>query len=229
LLPLSFAKDAPPNLAKLVAAREAKAAAERDHYTYRQTFTLEEVPERRTTPGVYREVRDVIFSPEGEKTLRLVGSITNSLQRLRLTEEDFRDIYEVQSLLFVPDLLFLYETASKGEENMDGIDCWILKVRPRQVFSGQRLFEGLLWVDKRDYSIIRSEGRPVPQLRSKIAAKENLFPAFTTLREKIGEHWFPVSTHADDTLDFSTGPIRIKMTIRYRDYKRFGAESKVLP
>ena len=71
--------------------------------------------------------------------------------------------------------------------------------------------------------------RPVPQLRSKVAGKENLFPAFTTLRERIGENWFPVSTHADDTLDFSTGPIRIKMTIRYRDYKRFGAESKVLP
>ena len=66
-------------------------------------------------------------------------------------------------------------------------------------------------------------------VRSKVAGKENLFPAFTTLREKIGEHWFPLSTHADDTLDFSTGPIRIKMTIRYRDYKRFGAESKLIP
>jgi hypothetical protein len=212
-----------------VAAREAAAAAERDQYTYRQSFLLEEVPERRSKPGFYREVRDVIFSPEGEKTLKLVEAPANNLQRLRLTEEDFRDIYEVQSLLFVPDLLFRYETTTKGEEKMDGIDCWVLQVRPRQVFFGQRLFEGLFWVDQRDYSIIRSEGRPVPQLRSKVAGKENLFPAFTTIREKVGEHWFPVYTHADDTLDFSNGPIRIKMTIRYREYKRFSADSKLIP
>jgi hypothetical protein len=178
---------------------------------------------------MYREVRDVIFSPAGEKTLKLVEPQVDQLKRLRLTEEDFRDIYEVQSLLFIPELLFLYEATTKGEEVMDGIECWVLQVRPRQVFYGQRLFEGLFWIDQRDNSIIRSEGRPVPQLRSKVAGKENLFPAFTTVREKFGEHWFPVHTHADDTLDFSSGPIHIKMTIRYRDYKRFGAESKVLP
>jgi hypothetical protein len=225
----SFASEPPPNLARRVADREAAAAAARDHYTYRQTFLLEEVPERRTKPTLYREVRDIIFSPSGEKSLQLVEPVTNSLQRLRLTDEDFRDIYEVQSLLFVPDLMPVYQATPKGEENMDGIDCWVLQVRPRQIFSGQRLFEGMFWVDKRDYSIIRSEGRPVPQLRSKMAGKENLFPAFTTLREKVGDHWFPIYTHADETLDFSTGPIRVKMSIRYRDYKRFATESKVLP
>jgi hypothetical protein len=225
----AFARTAPPNLARLVANKEAAAAADRDHFTYRQTFILEEVPDRRAKPGVYREIRDVIFSPSGEKTLKLLEPPTNQLQRLRLTEEDFRDIYEVQSLLFIPDLLFLYDTNIKGEEVMDGIECWVLQVRPRQVFYGQRLFEGLFWVDQRDNSIVRSEGRPVPQLRSKAAGKENLFPAFTTVREKFGDHWFPVHTHADDTLDFSTGPIHMKMTIRYRDYKRFGAESKIIP
>jgi hypothetical protein len=223
------AAEAPPNLAKLVAQKEAAAAAERDQYTYRQTFVLEEVPDRRGKSGIYREVRDVIFSPTDEKSLQLVGSITNTLQRLRLTDEDFRDIYEVQSLLFVPELLFRYETTIKGEEKMDGLDCWVLQVRPRQILFGQRLFEGMFWIDQRDYSIIRSEGRPVPQLMSKVAGKENLFPFFTTVREKVGEYWFPVYTHADDTLHFSTGPIRMKMSIRYRDYKRFGAESKVLP
>ena len=72
--------------------------------------------------ALYREVRDVIFSPTGEKTLQLVGPITNSLKRLRLTEEDFRDIYEVQSLLFVPELLPRYETTFRGEEKIDEID-----------------------------------------------------------------------------------------------------------
>src|SRR5688572_29753603 len=84
LAPPAFSSEPPPNLARLVAEREAAAAAERDHYTYRQTFLLEEIPERRTKPALYREVRDVIFSPSGEKSLSLVEPVTDSLQRLRL-------------------------------------------------------------------------------------------------------------------------------------------------
>src|SRR5690606_10789204 len=117
----------------------------------------------------------------------------------------------------------------KGEEVIDGVNTWVLQVRPRQILEGMRMFDGIFWVDQRDNSIIRSEGRAVPQLRSTNSAKDNLFPYFTTVRERIGDHWFPVVTFADDTLDFSSGPQRIRFTIRYREYKRFGAESKVVP
>ena len=96
------------------------------------------------------------------------------------------------------------------------------------VARGHADVRGIFWIDKRDYSIIRSEGRAVPQLRSTHPGKDNLFPYFTTVREKIGDFWFPALTFADDTLDFSSGPLRIKFTIRYREYKRFGAESKII-
>jgi hypothetical protein len=87
----------------------------------------------------------------------------------------------------------------------------------------------MFWVDQRDHSIIRSEGRAVPQVLSTRGGRENLFPYFTTVREKIGEYWFPIYTHAEDTLHFSSGPVRMKLAIRYRDYKRFSAESRILP
>jgi hypothetical protein len=57
---------------------------------------------------------------------------------------------------------------------------------------------------------------------------ENLFPRFTTVRQRIdGQHWFPVATIGDDTLPFRTGPIHMKLSIRYSDYKRFSAESNI--
>jgi hypothetical protein len=106
------------------------------------------------------------------------------------------------------------------------VDCWVLRVRPRQILQGQRLFDGMLWVDKKDDSIVRLEGQAVPQIRS--TKSENLFPRFTTLRELIdGQHRFPVYTYADDTLAFRTGLQRVRMTIRYANYKRFGAESVI--
>jgi hypothetical protein len=103
----------------------------------------------------------------------------------------------------------------------------VLQVRPRQILAGQRLFDGLLWVSKKDYSIVRTNGKAVPEIRSKVK-DENLFPRFTTIWKPIdGQHWFPVYTYADDTLDFRVGPQRIRLTIRYSEYKKFGAESTV--
>lgn len=42
-----------------------------------------------------------------------------------------------------------------------------------------------------------------------------------------GKYWFPQQTVADDTLHFRSGPQRIRMIIRYSDYKKFSAESTV--
>jgi hypothetical protein len=226
---LAFAADPPPNLARKAAERETASEKERANYTYRQTVNLQEYGERGRPGGEYREVREVIFSPTGERTERLAGRPTDTLKRLRLTEEDFADVREIQPLLLTTDRLFLYETLVKGEENIDGIDCWVLQVRPRQLLHGMRLFDGLFWIDQRDFSIIRSEGKAVPQVRSNRPGKENLFPFFTTVRQKIGDFWFPILTHGDDTLHFSSGPLRMKLTIRYLEYKKFGAESTIIP
>ena len=212
-----------------MATRETQNEIERGNYTYRQTVIVEEFNSKGMKTGEYREVRDVVFTPEGIRTEQLADKPYLNLKRLRMTEEDFRDVREVQSLLFTKDQLWAYETRMKGEERMDGVECFVLQVKPRQVLDGQRLFEGLLWVDQRDYSIIRSEGQAVPQIRSKSPGKENLFPHFTTIREKINGYWFPVNTYADDLLDFSSGPLRMRLNIRYRDYKRFTAESKLVP
>jgi hypothetical protein len=156
----------------------------------------------------------------------MIGRPEMRLKYLQLTEEDFHDIREIQPIVLTEERLWVYETKFRGDEKMDGVDCWVLQVRPRQILAGQRLFDGLLWVDKQDYNIVRLEGQAVPQIRT--TKSENLFPRFTTIRRAVdGRHWFPVFTFADDTLGFRTGPQRIGLKIRYSDYRRFGAESTV--
>jgi hypothetical protein len=220
------AVEPPPNLGKRVAERATAARLARDHYTYRQSVDIEELTSTGTRNGQYREVREVIFSPEQARAERVIGRPSDTLKRLKLTEEDFRDVREVQPFLFDSEQLFAYETRYKGEESMDGEDCWILQVRPRQILAGQRLFDGLLWVSQKDLAIVRTEGKAVPEIRG--MQSENLFPHFTTLWQRVeGGYSFPIHTFADDTLDFRVGPQRIRLNIRYLDYKRFGAESTV--
>jgi len=216
--------DPPPNLAKLVAHRETETVAERNEYTYRQTFTLQELDGSGASRGEYKEVRDIIFSPAHERTEELIGKPSNSLKLIKLTDEDFRDIREIQPLTLSEEQLWNYDTRIRGDEVMDDVDCWVLQIKPRQILEGQRFFEGLLWVDKKGYNIVHLQGRAVPQIYSR--GQENLFPRFTTIRKPVdGKHWFATFTYADDTLEFRNGPQREKLTIAYSNYQRFSATS----
>jgi hypothetical protein len=224
----ALAQEPPDNLAKLVARRESETEAERNEYMYRQTVALEELDDHGAVRGRYREVRDIIFSPKHERTEQMIGKPDNSLKALVMTPEDFADIRDIQPIVLTEDRLWNYDTKFRGEETMDDVDCWVLQVKPRQILSGQRFFEGTLWVDKKEYNIVRMEGQAVPQVRT--TKSENLFPRFTTIRKPVdGKHWFPMYTYADDTLYFRNGPIRERLRISYSNYRRFGAESTFTP
>ena len=114
----------------------------------------------------------------------MIQKPTSTLKLIQMTEEDFRDMRDIQPLLFTKERLSFYETKPKGEEKVDGVDCWVLQVRPKQILEGMRMFDGIFWVDQpaEEFSVIRSEGRAVPQIRSSRPGKENLFAYFTTVR-----------------------------------------------
>lgn len=214
----------PPDLMKRIAHHEDETVEERRNYAYRQSVTLQELNDRGAEVGRYSETRDIVFSPQQERSEKLVAVPLENLKNLRLTEEDFRDLRDIQPFVLREELLRNYDVKFRGEEHMDDTDCWVVEVRPRQILSSQRFFEGLIWASKKDFAIVRTEGRAVPQILS--LKQENLFPRFTTIRRPIsGSVWFPVVTFGDDTLPFHTGPQRIKLTIRYSNYQKFGSST----
>src|ERR1700724_3714647 len=146
--------DPPPDLIKRIVARETETAQAQSNYTYRQTVTIEEFDDHNVPTGRYREVRDVVFSPQGKRSEEFVGKPDKNLKRLIMTVEDFRDVREVQPFLMTAEQAFLYESRFKGEETMDGVEGWVVQIQPRQILSGQRFFEGMLWVSQADYSIL---------------------------------------------------------------------------
>jgi hypothetical protein len=219
------AADPPPDLAKRVAHRESETARERAQYAYTQGMRLMELDSRGAEAGEYHETREVIFSPSGDRTERFASEPVSRLKRLLLTPEDFADLRDIQPFVMTEDQLWNYDADYKGEEPVDGFDCFVLRIRPKHILAGQRLFDGMLWVKEDDFSVIRSEGQAVPQIVT--TKQENLFPRFTTLRRKVNGFWFPAETSADDTLYFRTGPIREKLLIRYNDYKKFGSETTI--
>jgi hypothetical protein len=220
------AAEPPPGLLKKIAARETENARARENYTYRQSVTIQEFDDRGTVTGEYREVRDVTFSPNRVRYEQVIDRPRNTLTRIKLTPEDFADIRNIQPFFMTADQVSMYEGKYKGEETIDGVNCFVEYVRPRQILSTQRFFEGTLWVRESDLAVIRSEGQAVPQIET--LKQQNLFPHFTTIRREVDGKWlFPEESYADDTLFFRDWPQRIRIVIRYLNYKRFGAESTI--
>jgi hypothetical protein len=216
----------PPQLLKKIAQREAENGNARQNYIYRQSVTIQEFNGSGIVTGQYHEVSDITFSANHVRNEQVVEQPKNTLTRIKLTPEDYSDLRNVQPFLLTPDQVYLYEGQFKGEETMDGFPCFVEYIRPRQILSGQRFFEGTLWVRQSDFSVVRSEGQAVPQIET--LTEQNLFPHFTTIRREIDGKWFfPVQTYADDTLYFRQEPQRIRIEIRYENYRRFGAESTI--
>jgi hypothetical protein len=207
------------------AAKESEFARARDNYTYRQTVRIEELDEGGNVLGRYEIVSDIIFSPEGKRTERVVRAPVSTLRRIILTPEDEQDVRNVQPFVLTKEDIGKYYVRYLGRQKADEIPCYVFAVKPKKMEPGQRYFQGLIWVDDRDLQIVKTYGRGVGLLKK---GSDNQFPKFETYREQIdGKYWFPTWTGADDTLFFETGPQRIRMRIRYENYKQFKADVQI--
>lgn len=208
------------------AAREKEFKIARDNYTYRQTVRVQELDEFGNKGGEYQLQEDVIFTPQGKRIEKVTYAPQSTLRRISLSPEDDQDLRSIQPFVLTSDDVGKYNIKYLGRQKVDEITTYVFYVSPKTIEKGQRYFEGQIWVDDQDLQIVKTYGKAVPDIRK--GKNENLFPRFETYREQIdGKYWFPTYTHADDTLQFQTGPVRIRMIVRYEDYKYFGALSTI--
>jgi hypothetical protein len=209
------------------AAKETDFAQARNNYTYRQSVKLEELDGGgNPTGGKWELVEDVIFTPEGKRMEKVVYAPVISLRNILLTPEDEQDLRNVQPFVMTTAEIPEYDVHYLGREKVDEIGCYVFSVKPKKPVTGKRYFEGQAWVDDRDLQIVKTYGKGVGVIRK---SSDNQFPKFETYREQIdGKYWFPTYTHADDTLHFKNGDnVRIRMVVRYRDYKRYEGRSTI--
>ena len=203
-------------------AKETEFTKAREEYTYRQSVKLTEYNEGNRPAGSWELVQDIIFGPDKERTERVVYAPVATLRRIQLTPQDEQDLRDVQPFVMTEETRNEYDIDYIGTEKIDEIDCYVFSIKPKQLEKGKRYFQGQAWVDQLDLQIVKTYGKGVGLLKKK---EDNQFPAFETYRQQIdGKYWFPVYTRADDVLHFRNGDVRVKMIIKYEDYKRFGAD-----
>ena len=173
--------------------------------------------------GKWETVSDIVFDTDGKRSEKVVRAPVSTLHNILLTPEDLEDLHSVQPFVLTTAELPKYLIRYLGREKLDEIGCYAFAVKPKKVDPGQRYFEGIVWVDDRDLQIVKSYGRGTGVFK-----KGNAYPKFETYREQIdGKYWFPTYTIANATLHFPEFDQRIKQTVRYEDYKQFGATTTI--
>ncbi len=211
---------------KRFSAKEKEFKAARDQYTYRQDVKVMTL-DGDTPDGMYQEVFDVTFDDQGHKVKNVVFAPQPTLTRIMMTEEDFDDIENRLPFVLTEDEIGEYEILYVGKQKQDELNTYVFDIAPKQIVGKKRYFQGRIWVDDRDYQIVETYGKTVPDIKKK-KGNENLFPKFTTWREQVdGKYWFPTYTRAEDTLQFSMGGVRIREIVKYTNYRRFGSKSRI--
>jgi hypothetical protein len=208
--------------------RELEFKKERDNYTYNQSFVVQVIDSDNQVAGEYRMTSDILFTPDGKRYEKITSAPPPTLERagLSLSQQDLDDVEHVQPFVLTTTDLPKYDVKYVGREQLDELSTYVFDVAPKKIEKNQRYFQGRIWVDDSDLNIVKSDGKAVPDIIKK--NNENIFPRFETFRENIeGHYWFPTYTRSDDVLHFSTGAIHMRMTIRYANYKRFGATIKI--
>jgi hypothetical protein len=213
-------------IVKRFAAREAEFKIERDNYTYTQTFLIQTLDNSGRPDGEYKKVTEIVFNPQGKRYEHDTYAPVPTLERITLSQQDLDDLENVQPFVLTTTELPKYEITYVDHVPLDELNTYVFDVRPKTIEKNQRYFQGRIWVDDKDYEIVKTDGKAVPDIRKK--GQENVFPRFETFRENVeGNYWFPTYTRSNDVLHFSSGDIPIRMTVRYENYKRFGVTVKI--
>ncbi len=204
-----------------------------NHYTYRRVARVQTIDDDNKVDGEYYEVDDVIFDSTGKRTEKVVFAPENTLQRVSMSPSDLQDIQHGYPFVLTAEEIGAYNVKYVGRQKVDEVDCYVFDVGPKVIEKKKRYLLGRIWVDATDLQIVVTNGRMVPDDTRK--NNEDLHPPFMTWRQQVdGHYWFPVYTKGEGILHFSGGAgymsqdVHMRDTIKYTDYKQFGATVKIL-
>jgi hypothetical protein len=206
-------------------------------YAYTQESKLQVVGPANTISGEYYQVSEFVFNDAGARIERILKAPPSTLDQagLTMTAEDKNAFINLQPFALTAEDMPNYFVSYVGKEKVDELNTLVFDVIPKVMSNKKELdrlrkqkiegkfFQGKIWVDDQDLQIVKTAGKTVPEFGQR-------FPKFETYRENIDDKfWFPTYTYGDDVLEFDrSAPVHVRMVIRYKDYRRFQSDVKLL-
>jgi hypothetical protein len=207
--------------------QESSFAAARNEYTFVQDVKFNTISEDTNRPdGEYHQITNISFDDAGHREEHVTFAPQNTIERVIMTENDFKDIEKRLPFILTGPELPDYDLTYLGKQHVDELDTYVFDVKPKQLVKNHRYFQGKVWVDQEDNEIVLINGITVPQ--DTRPGHEDLSPPYTTYYQQVdGKYWFPTYTKAEGTLHFAaqrgalSNDVHVRTIVRYTNYKRF--------
>jgi hypothetical protein len=201
------------------AANEDVMKKEYDAYNFDRSIHIEEL----TDPGGKFSVSGQVYTkPNGERFLRIENPPETNLKQTDFTLEDVRAIAQLPLFILTTEEIANYVFTYAGQDKLDQLNTYVFQVKPKQLSRQRRYFEGVVWVDDHDLTVVKSYGKFVSEIAGN--GMKMPFTMFETFRENFQEkYWLPTYTRSDDYVeDKDAGELHMRMVIRDTDFKLAG-------
>ncbi len=216
-----------PQILEKMGQQESAFSAARNDYTFRQDVKFNTISDDTNRPdGEYHQITDISFDKDGRRVEHVVFAPQNTIEKVIMTENDFKDIEKKLPFVLTAPELPEYNLTYLGRQKVDDLDTYVFDCAPKTLVKGKRYFQGKVWVDQQDNEIVLINGLTVPQ--DTRVGHEDLSPPYTTYYQQIDDkYWFPTYTKAEGILHFAaqhgalSQDVHVRTVVRYTDYKRF--------
>jgi hypothetical protein len=185
-------------------------------YTFTQTARVEEF----TNPGGKFIVTGQIYTrPDGKQYWRISGRPLSSLKTTTLTMEDVRTIATIPLFFLTTEEVGNYDFLYAGEDKLDELNTYVFQVKPKQLSRTRRFFQGVIWVDQQDLTIVKSYGKFISEAQGEGIRLP--FTMFETYRQNFqGHDWLPTYTNSDDFINEPDGSqAHLRLVIADTDFQ----------
>ena len=79
-----------------------------------------------------------------------------------MTEQDIDDIENRLPFVLTSDEINEYSILYVGQQQEDDLHCYVFDIAPKQIEGKKRYFQGRIWVDDKDFQIVKTYGKTVP-------------------------------------------------------------------
>jgi hypothetical protein len=215
---------APPSLApeeiiRRFSQKEDEFIAARPNYGYRKTIRIDEFGDDGKPAGQFLMVTETTRAANGQVISKVVQKPQSTLHYFNLETEDVRELDRIPAFPLSSSQLAKYDLKYIGEEQVDEVDCYIYKVKPKALDRTHAYLDGLVWVDTKYLEVVKTYGRWVNEL-GEVRSATLPFTLFETYRENVdGKYWFPNYARSDDTLHLKDVTVPVRLVIKWTDFK----------
>ena len=199
-----------------MAANEDLMKKEYNSYNFTQTIRIEELD---NPAGKFTVIGEVYTKPTGERSFKTVKQPESDLKQTHFTLADVRTIASFPLFNLTSDELQHYNFKYAGQDKLDEINTYIFQVKPKLLSRKDWYFEGVVWLEDRDYAIVKSYGRFVSEIVGN--GTKLPFTYFETFRENFQEkYWLPTYTRSDESMPQKDGTeLRLHLVIRDTNFQ----------